>query len=231
MIEDVCDLQRTQKNCRLLPECAWSNRDGRCIYRSVVGKDCECGLDWQPVCSGEGEQFDNPCLAKCHGVKDFTEGECQADCTCPYILQPVCSDDMRQFDNLCLAKCHGVEAWTEGECPMIEDVCDLQRTQKECRLLPECAWSNRDGRCSYRSVVGKDCECGLDWQPVCSGEGEQFDNPCLAKCHGVKDFTEGECQADCACPYILQPVCSDDMRQFDNLCLAKCHGVEAWTEA
>merc|ERR1719211_862333 len=121
MIQDVCDLQLTRKDCRSIPDCAWYNRDGRCSHRTADDNNCrKCGLDWQPVCSGDGEQFDNPCLAKCHGVKDWTEGECQADCTCGYDFQPVCSDDMRQFANLCLAKCNGVERWTEGMCPMIQ---------------------------------------------------------------------------------------------------------------
>merc|ERR1719211_256961 len=77
---------------------------------------------------------------------------------------------------------------------MIQDVCDLQLTRKDCRSIPDCAWYNRDGRCSHRTTDDNNCrKCGLDWQPVCSGDGEQFDNPCLAKCHGVKDWTEGEC--------------------------------------
>merc|ERR1719334_1702665 len=79
--------------------------------------DCrKCGLDWQPVCSGDGEQFDNPCLAKCHGVKDWAEGECQACRKCGLDWQPVCSGDGEQFNNPCLAKCHGVKDWAEGEC-------------------------------------------------------------------------------------------------------------------
>merc|ERR1712154_549251 len=89
---------------------AWT--DGEC-------EDCDCGFDWQPVCSADGKQFDNPCLAKCHGADSWTEGECK-DCDCGFDWQPVCSGDGEQFDNPCLAKCHGADSWTEGECK----ICD-----------------------------------------------------------------------------------------------------------
>merc|ERR1719461_1290520 len=92
--------------------------------------DCGCGLEWQPVCSGEGEQFDNPCLAKCHGAKNWTEGECPRIPT---------------LENICVLQSSKKECKAVAECAW--------SSRKE-----RCSFRNtREARSA--SVAQTDCEC------------------------------------------------------------------------
>ncbi|MDB5202260.1 MAG: hypothetical protein JWQ27_1669 [Ferruginibacter sp.] len=38
--------------------------------------DCMCTQQYQPVCGCDGKTYGNACMARCAGVKSWTEGEC-----------------------------------------------------------------------------------------------------------------------------------------------------------
>lgn len=39
-------------------------------------KDCVCIQIYKPVCGCDGKTYGNDCVAKCEGVRTWTEGEC-----------------------------------------------------------------------------------------------------------------------------------------------------------
>merc|ERR1719341_1546032 len=73
----------------------------------------------KPVCSVDGKQYNNLCLAKCDGA----EVDCKHQCPCPEPIEcteeykPVCGTDGITYDNSCKAECRSAEVKCQGECP------------------------------------------------------------------------------------------------------------------
>ena len=45
--------------------------------KGLILKDCMCTMEYRPVCGCDGKEYGNACMAKCAGVKSWTEGSCQ----------------------------------------------------------------------------------------------------------------------------------------------------------
>ena len=60
--------------CAALAACK-SNK----ISKDCKGKpnpDCLCTEQYQPVCGCDNQTYGNACVAKCAGVKTYTQGKC-----------------------------------------------------------------------------------------------------------------------------------------------------------
>ena len=64
------------------------------------------------------------------------------------------------------------------------------------------------------------CSCNSSYSPVCS-KGNDFENTCLAQCHGAVDITAGHC--DCSQNAIN--VCGNDGLDHTE-CYAREHNIE-----
>lgn len=53
--------------------------------------------------------------------------------------------------------------------------------------------SNKNNKYSKEKRKNTDCICMKIYAPVCSKEGITYSNSCMARCEGVKSFTEGSC--------------------------------------
>jgi hypothetical protein len=46
-----------------------------CVEKTA-NPDCICTLIYKPVCGCNGKTYGNECVARCHNITQFKEGEC-----------------------------------------------------------------------------------------------------------------------------------------------------------
>ena len=54
--------------------CSKDPEEQACAEREV--EDCMCTMEYKPVCGCNKKTYGNACDASCHGIDDYTEGEC-----------------------------------------------------------------------------------------------------------------------------------------------------------
>lgn len=67
---------------------------------SNLGESCSCVASYSPVCGDNKDEFENSCLAQCHGARVITPGHCICSNT-----QIVCG-----IDNIEYTECEAREA-------------------------------------------------------------------------------------------------------------------------
>jgi hypothetical protein len=190
------------------------------------GFACPCEMMYAPICADGVEYPNPPCAKRCYGVTDYTVGRCgeesQEDdipCSCTRIYGPVCANGVDYSNEDCAVNCHGVTSFTYGRC---------------------------DGSSISINVPSRalECPCPRILSPVCSIEsGEQFDNPCLAKCRGLTESEYVSCWDEepvtqippsdrvtpCACTANYEPICANGQDYSSRECAVNCQGVTQYT--
>ncbi|XP_052238469.1 basic proline-rich protein-like [Dreissena polymorpha] len=102
---------------------------------AVPAMPCEAFCDmtsYKPVCSINGNQYDNDCLRECAGEPRQCENPCPCNASpvvyadtpivsecpfCPQDWDPVCIDNEETVQNECIAKCQGKTITCSSSCP------------------------------------------------------------------------------------------------------------------
>jgi hypothetical protein len=129
----------------------------------------------------------------CHG--DDRPGRCARILPkCPSAKEPVCGCDGVSYGNdcerlqsgailahrgACVEKCGGAEA---KSCPEGQ-LCNFP--------TGSCGEDDRQGECA--SAPKKPCACTKRYDPVCGCDGQDYPNPCEARCAGVSLRKRGKC--------------------------------------
>eukprot|EP00798_Chlamydomonas_sp_ICE-L_P026375 gene26375-17469_t len=271
----VCAIDGTTYNNPCLADCALA----LIAYPAPCREECaECPTTWKPTCSAEssekaldGTNYGSRCYAECNGVSadSLFEGNCKlvAGCACTMEWAPVCGADKNTHPSRSCASCAEVPIVSEGECPQckctkeLSPVCSEEGKEYPNQCLADCEDATIDfsGPCAERSSGGLKsleplqplCRCTRELRPVCSDEGKEYSNQCLADCEGATIDFKGRCadrpvpkvettfikikafeRDNCGCddgsrqgpPGLL--VCGTNGRTYPNECMAKCRGTE-----
>lgn len=54
---------------------ATSCKRNKCVEKSRT--DCVCTFQYDPVCGCNNKTYSNACDAECHGISEYTSGECK----------------------------------------------------------------------------------------------------------------------------------------------------------
>lgn len=55
--------------------CKKTSPTSTCVERPIKA-DCMCAEIYKPVCGCNSKTYSNECVARCHNITDFKEGEC-----------------------------------------------------------------------------------------------------------------------------------------------------------
>jgi hypothetical protein len=142
-----------------------------------------CPRIYSPVCSVDGRQFGNDCLAASHDAKVECRGPCPCGAAiasagpgpvdpkmgpCPEIYAPVCGVDGITYQSRCLAGGERRVA-CEGRCP--------------CRAAEHAS----------RELLQEDGLCPTIYAPVCGADNRTYGNECAA------GSVEVACAGECPC--------------------------------
>jgi hypothetical protein len=53
-----------------------SCKQTKCIEKTS-DPGCTCTMQYDPVCGCNKKTYSNSCVAECHGIKEYTKGECK----------------------------------------------------------------------------------------------------------------------------------------------------------
>ncbi|MBN1960705.1 MAG: hypothetical protein JW841_07140 [Deltaproteobacteria bacterium] len=116
--------------------------------------------------------------------------------TDPLLKEDVCGCDGISYKNSCLAAASGVNIAYKGECQTDPDP-ETCRDNEFCGINRYCKKSScaaESGLCSDQPSKD-DCNA-TDYKPVCSCEGNDYNNECLAAAAGENVDYEGKCKTE-----------------------------------
>lgn len=179
-----------------------------------------CPRIYIPVCDENGKTHGHPCYPNHYNLK-WEYGECKPvmvndnvvitttetpesdvsedyipkqDCPCHRAFRPVCGSNGYTYANECLAECDNQPNFTTGSCSDSTSRNFLNDVEE----VP--VYDEEEEEVSEEPVT---CACHRMFKPVCTVNGKEFTNDCLAECAGE------EVEFKCSCDVVNNGKCPD----------------------